>query len=372
VTVSRTTLITQTGTLDEHGQRLDTSAIAGNKERLAIKSKGLSLAAARPAPSSGISTTERGTHDDREHRIAGNHAGQRDNKCQAQVATPQHISLARKSSGLQHGSIAGISHRNRSAMSRNRNLVCREYYDADPDGITELAACDLPAPDLAAPHSAATLHNLEATALEVGCLTQRTKLQAQGDAAGARFVLAYLRRVPAGQVRHNGWGRRTAARRVDTLRLEGGTCRSLRSTTRRWDGKFVYPTAWRTAHGSLSMCRASISGSYDHPETDGGNWTRLACQLSRPYYDPAGSAYRSARIGLSGVSAGEATFIALAHLEVASSVISSVLCPCNGGLHCHRFRNGHGSVSLLIGVGGLAFGLLLGIFLLKRKNERAK
>jgi hypothetical protein len=104
------------------------------------------------------------------------------------------------------------------AVNRIRILVCC-LNDSEPECMTELAAFELPQPNLTSGDIEATLDHLEAVTLEIGHLALRVALQAQWGMVDAQLVAAYLGRFPVGQVRRDGSKPITVASRLGTVHL---------------------------------------------------------------------------------------------------------------------------------------------------------
>jgi hypothetical protein len=103
-------------------------------------------------------------------------------------------------------------------MSRICILICRRD-EQHPDHLTQLAAFDLPASDLAALQAETTLDDLEASTQQVGHAFLRQALVAQWEALDALAVARYRAGFPAAATRLDGHAAVSVASRFGTLSL---------------------------------------------------------------------------------------------------------------------------------------------------------
>ena len=108
-------------------------------------------------------------------------------------------------------------------MSHIRVLICR-VDDPATDHLTELAAFDLPTPDVAALESTTTLDDLESVTQQTGNAILRRVLQAQWELIDAALVAQHRQRGVPQPVAADGHEPVTVASRFGILTLSRQVC----------------------------------------------------------------------------------------------------------------------------------------------------
>ena len=125
-------------------------------------------------------------------------------------------------------------------MSHIRVLICQVDEPAS-DQMTELAAFDLPAPDIATLRPITALDDLETLTHETGHAILRRVLQAQWDIIDAALVAQHRQDAFPQSVIADGHEPITVASRFGTLQLSRQVCQYTGLQTHALPGNAVLP-----------------------------------------------------------------------------------------------------------------------------------
>src|SRR5918997_2628876 len=125
-------------------------------------------------------------------------------------------------------------------MSHIRILICR-VDDPATDQMIELAAFDLPAPDLAALQPTTALDDLETVTQQTGNAILRRTLQAQWDLIDAALVAQHRQQALPQPVTADGHEPITVASRFGTFQLSRQVCQHAAPQPHVIPGNAVLP-----------------------------------------------------------------------------------------------------------------------------------